>query len=190
MEEEMKSSVMIGGKSDSYTRHQSDFYATPEDCTLALLQHFGRLFADHKVWEPACGDGAISKVLLRDGFDVESTDLRDSGYGSHGVDFLTSDLRGGAIITNPPFNLADRFINRSLQFGVPFAMLLKANYWHAAKRVDLFYKKPPRAVLSMAWRPAMAPVRGKSATMDFIWTVWDATDRQEPTQYVVTRRKK
>jgi len=34
------------------------------------------------IWEPACGDGAISKVLLAAGFDVVSTDLIDRGFGT------------------------------------------------------------------------------------------------------------
>jgi len=34
-----------------------------------------------QIWEPACGDGAISRVLEAAGYQVISTDLIDRGYG-------------------------------------------------------------------------------------------------------------
>jgi hypothetical protein len=130
------------------------------------------MFDKGRVWEPACGDGAISKVLEANGLDVVSTDLYDRGYGKGGMNFMTSDCTCGSIITNPPFNLAAQFIERAAEKEVPFAMLLKATYWHAAKRSELFNRTRPLAVMAMSWRPAMSPERGKSGTMDFIWTVW------------------
>ena len=56
-----------------------DFYATPPEATRALLsvEDF-----DGLVWEPACGHGAISRVLVNAGYSVVSTDLIDRGYGS------------------------------------------------------------------------------------------------------------
>ena len=168
----MKSSTMIGGESNQHGRNAADFYATPPECTIALLDEFGWLFEGSRIWEPACGDGAISKVLEEHRLDVISTDLHDRGFGMEGMNFLTSDCHCGSIITNPPFNLAEQFIERAAEKEVPFAMLLKATYWHAAKRNDLFNRTRPLAVMAMSWRPAMSPERGKSGTMDFIWTVW------------------
>lgn len=168
----MKSSTMIGGISNQHGRNAADFYATPPECTAVLLENYGGMFRNGRVWEPACGDGAISKVLEADGLDVVSTDLHDRGYGEGGMNFLTSDCSCQSIITNPPFHLAAQFIERAVQKEIPFAMLLKATYWHAAKRTELFNRTMPLAVIAMSWRPAMSPERGKSGTMDFIWTVW------------------
>jgi len=183
----MRSSTIIGGSSDSNERQSADFYATPPECTKALLKEYRHLFSGKNIWEPACGDGAISRVLESEHFTVRSSDLHDRGYGVSGIDFLKSNCRGGAIITNPPFNLAEEFIRHSASFGVPFAMLLKATYWHAAKRYDLFYDTSPLAVVSLAWRPAMSPERGKSATMDFCWTVWDREPSRN-TRYCIQKR--
>lgn len=183
----MRSSTIIGGSSDRNKRQSADFYATPPACTNALLKAFRPLFLGKTVWEPACGDGAISRVLESEHFIVRSSDLHDRGYGMSGIDFLKSDCKGGAIITNPPFNLAAKFIRHSASFGVPFAMLLKATYWHAAKRYDLFYDTRPLAIVSLAWRPAMSPERGKSATMDFCWTVWDKVPSPETNYYIQKR---
>ena len=170
----MKSSTMIGGTSTQHHRNAADFYSTPPECTIALLKNYGGMFSQGRVWEPACGDGAISKVLEADGLDVVSTDLYERGYGDGGMNFLTSDCSCQSIITNPPFHLAAQFIERAVQKEVPFAMLLKSTYWHAAKRNELFNRTRPLAVMAMSWRPAMAAMRGKSGTMDFIWTVWRA----------------
>ena len=183
----MKSSTMIGGKSNQHGRNAADFYATPPECTAVLLENYGGMFRSGRVWEPACGDGAISKVLEADGLDVVSTDLQDRGYGEGGMNFLTSDCSCQSIITNPPFHLAAQFIERAVQKEVPFAMLLKATYWHAAKRSELFNRTRPLAVMAMSWRPAMSPERGKSGTMDFIWTVWGSKPSLE-TKYIVSKK--
>ena len=86
----MRSSVIIGGKSPKNDRNAADFYATPPECTIALLNCFEWLFRGRRIWEPACGDGAISKVLEERNFRVVSTDLHDRGYGDSGMNFLNA----------------------------------------------------------------------------------------------------
>ena len=78
-----------------------EFYPTPPEAVRALLsvESF-----EGSVWEPACGDGAISKVLEAAGYQVVSTDLIDRGYGAGRQDFLKSDRTFAKnIITNPPY---------------------------------------------------------------------------------------
>jgi hypothetical protein len=185
----MKPSTIIGGASSQHGRNAADFYATPPECTIALLNNYQRLFEGSRVWEPACGDGAISKVLEGRRLDVISTDLHDRGYGKGGMNFLTADCNCGSIITNPPFSLAADFIKRAATKEVPFAMLVKSTYWQAAKRYDLFQRTKPLAIIAMSWRPAMSPERGKSGTMDFIWTVWDRKPAKK-TEYILQRKNK
>jgi hypothetical protein len=43
---------------------------------------------DGDIWEPACGDGAISKELIKAGYTVVSTDLIDRDFGDGQADFL------------------------------------------------------------------------------------------------------
>jgi hypothetical protein len=86
-----------------YEREGRDFYATPPWVTEALLRHVRFRGA---VWEPCCGDGAMSSVLADHGYDVVSTDLVDRGFGTPGVDFLASHsvpLGCRSIVTNPPY---------------------------------------------------------------------------------------
>src|SRR4051794_29054930 len=66
-----------------YERAGQDFYATPTWVTEALLRHV-RLRGP--VWEPCCGDGAMSTVLATHGHEVVSTDIVDRGFGEPGVD--------------------------------------------------------------------------------------------------------
>jgi hypothetical protein len=173
----------IGGPSKKHKRSEADFYPTPPECTHALLD-FLKLDPKLIVWEPACGDGAISIVLEQRGYSVNSTDLRiDSGYGVGGVDFLTSEKKGDILFTNPPFNLSVEFINRCFELDLMlFALILKATYWHSLKRVNLFNRTNPRYVLPFTWRPNMCPERGSSPTMDFMTTVW-VKDYKGPTEY-------
>lgn len=86
-----------------YEREGRDFYATPAPVTEALLRH---VRFRGRVWEPCCGDGAMSSVLAGHGYDVVSTDIADRGFGTPGVDFLgcgdvPEDCR--SIVTNPPY---------------------------------------------------------------------------------------
>ena len=93
-------------------RHPEDFYPTHPTITQMLLD---REELDGTIWEPACGQGDMSKVLIGRGYDVLSTDLIDRGYGEGGIDFLDDDQisRFGQfdnIITNPPFTFALDFV--------------------------------------------------------------------------------
>jgi hypothetical protein len=98
---------------DSYKRVQDDFYPTPPRGIESLLRV--ETF-DGPIWEPACGDGAISMVLKAHGYAVESTDLVDRGYGKPGIDFLMEFAPlAPNIVTNPPFKLAVLLVRKSLE---------------------------------------------------------------------------
>ena len=64
-----------------------DFFPTPRWATFALIDN-EKFSGD--IWECACGDGTMSKVLEETGCTVLSSDLHDRGYGEIGLDFLTS----------------------------------------------------------------------------------------------------
>ena len=114
-----------GGKDPG--RQAQDFYRTPEASTRALL----RVEAlPRRVWEPACGDGAISRVLEAAGHGVLSTDRVERGYGEAGRDFLMERVpTDRAILTNPPFALADPFALHALRLGAPMVCLFMRLAW-------------------------------------------------------------
>ena len=171
----------ICGGNTSYKRNASDFYPTPPEVTNALLD-FLRIPYDTKIWEPACGRGDMTKVLIERGYKVIGTDIDD------GIDYLNADIPDGIrfIITNPPFSLSEQFIKRSIYHNVPFAFLLKSQYWNAKKRYDLFKKYPPSFVLPLTWRPDfLFKTRGNgSPLMDVMWCVWDQNRTFGETRFI------
>jgi hypothetical protein len=86
-----------------YDREWRDFYATPVWVTEALLRH---VRFRGSIWEPCCGDGAMSTVLAAHGYKVVSTDIAEHCFGSPKIDFLACrNLPAGcrSIVTNPPY---------------------------------------------------------------------------------------
>ena len=178
MEEKKSASAsrIVGGNT-AYKRHESDFYPTPANVTCALLD-FLELPIGTTIWEPACGEGHMAEVMRDYGYEVIATDLQQ------GDDFLTSgDYNCDWIITNPPFSIADQFIQRCVRSGRPFALLLKSQYWHAKSRLGLFRNNPPTFVCQLTWRPDFTfKTRGKgSPLMDVMWVIWE---RGSITRYV------
>ena len=103
-----------------YERKGRDFYATPSRVTEALLRH---VRFRGPIWEPCCGDGAMSTVLGAHGHEVVSTDIVDRGFGTPGVDFLacrTVPENCRSIVTNPPYGDTGSQIGQSKS---PAAML-------------------------------------------------------------------
>ena len=175
----------LANSSTTHKRRELDFYPTPPDVTHALMEYLD--MRPGVVWEPACGDGAMAEVIKDYGQEVISTDIRETGYGEGLVNFLTTEKKCDAIITNPPFNLSEQFILHALGQADVVAMLLKSQYWHSKKRSALFKNHPPDAVLALTWRPDfMGGERGGAPTMDVIWTVW--VDGFYQTKYHVLER--
>ena len=161
----------ISGGNSARGRRQADFYPTPPEATVALLQ-FLNLPKNTTIWEPAAGEGDMSDVLQTCFETVYTTDILD------GTDFLKSSIDAADwIITNPPFSLAEDFIRHAAKIEKPFAMLLKSQYWHASKRLALFEDIPPSYILPLTWRPDFffkERENGNSGSplMDVMWCVW------------------
>lgn len=151
-------------------RRPLDFYPTPESATVALLPYISHF--PEPIWEPAAGTGSIVKVLRKARRSVVATDIERRGFPLAGCfDFLTTTVsRGKSIVTNPPFNLAEEFIETALAHTPFVALLFKATFWHAARRADLFRSHPPARVLALTWR---LDFTGQGAPhRDVIWCLW------------------
>lgn len=96
-----------------------------------------------KIWDPACGYGTIPQVFNARGHKALGTDLADRGYGVGGQDFLSFSRKWvrptQAIVCNPPFSLADKFIRQAKQFTTEKAAFLLPLKWLASQtRYDFF----------------------------------------------------
>jgi hypothetical protein len=169
---------------DHENREKDDFYPTPPAAVEALLkvERF-----EGAIWEPACGDGAISKVLEKEGYRVVSTDLVDRGYGESRRDFLM-EYRPEApnIITNPPFKLGIEFVRKALDLTTgKVAMLARLAFLEGAERRELYDSSPIARVWVFSKRIQM--LRSGIATSDnggmvaFAWFVWEHGYRGQPT---------
>ena len=116
----------------SQTRQKDDFYPTPLVAIESLLDNEN---FDGDIWEPACGNGAISKPASLYN-NVISTDLNDYGYGDSGIDFLMeSKLLAPNIVTNPPYKLAQKFIEKAIDLGAKkHCWLLRLSFLEGQQR--------------------------------------------------------
>ena len=172
----LQSHRVTGVAVDRDAREKDDFYPTPPEGTEALLRV--ETF-DGPIWEPACGDGAMSKVLEAAGYSVVSTDLLDRGFGQSRVDFLMEQRAlAPNIVTNPPFKMVSPFIRQALRLSTrKVAMLLRLACLEGNERGEIYETTP----LARVWvfkrrlqfkRPGWEDT-GAGGMLPFAWYVWD-----------------
>lgn len=112
----------------------SDIFYTPAWAVKILTDFIN--FKNTTVWECACGEGHISKILEEVGAAVIETDI------TTGRNFLswTPEFHWNYIVTNPPFSIKDLFIERCFELGTPFCLLLPINALEGKKRQDMYLK--------------------------------------------------
>jgi hypothetical protein len=160
-----------------------DYFPTPAWATHALMEN--ECF-EGEIWECACGDGAMSRVLASKGNNVRSSDLFDRGFGEIGIDFNTAKTCSDNIVTNPPYNSAEGFVRSGVKLARrKFALLLRLAFLEGANRANTIYTEyPPSRVWVFSERITFYPagaVRGGSGTTAYAWFVWDK-DAQSETQ--------
>lgn len=160
---------------DHANREKDDFYPTPPEGTRALLsvEKF-----DGAIWEPACGNGAISMILEESGYPVISTDLVDRGYGTSRVDFLMEYTpRAPNIITNPPFKMVAPFMRQALGLSTgKVALLLRLACLEGTERREIFASTPLARVWVFSKRLTMyreGKATGEGGMLAFAWFVWE-----------------
>lgn len=164
-----------------------DDFPTPPWATRALVEHV--LNEDTKQMtclEPACGAGHMAKVL-REYFDrVDASDIAMYGYGQT-ADFLQDEnvREYDWIITNPPFGLAEKFVNRALEVAtIGVAILVRTVFIESAGRYErLFRERPPALFAQFVERVPM--VKGRldpkaSTATGYSWLVWRKNCREAP----------
>lgn len=169
-------------------RQAEDFYSTDPEAVKMLLEM--ETF-NNNIWECACGEGHLSKQMEKMGYNVYSTDLIDRGYGVGGVDFLAqAEQFDGDIITNPPYNKAYEFIEKSLELipeGNRVAMFLKVQFLEGKKRKELFAKYPPKIVYVSSSRILCAKNgdfenirKSGGSAVAYCWFIWEKGFKGDP----------
>jgi hypothetical protein len=182
----------LGNKRDKLAARGDDLYETPAVAVHALM---GVERLPRKIWEPACGPGAIVRVLRDAGHTVYASDLRDYGCpeSEAGCDFLLERrawMGAEAIITNPPFKLAARFAEKAIGMVPRVYFLLRLAFLEGgnsrseagqARRFALDGGHLARVWVFRKRLPMMhrAGWEGRKANsgMAFAWFVWDREHR-------------
>jgi hypothetical protein len=166
-------------ESNLWEREANDWYVEPEWCSL-------RLFEEEKfegqIHDPACGRGTIVISALKSGMVAAGSDLVDRGWDSTLTphNFLESEHRRDNIVCNPPFAVAEKFLEKALELAHrKVALLLPANWVQGDKRSRWLQSTPLRCVYFITPRPSMPPGhvleaggRPGNGTTDYAWFVW------------------
>jgi hypothetical protein len=167
-------------------RHEAadsaDDFPTPPWATRALIEHvIGSAAVDGmSCLEPACGRGYMATPLAEYFKRVEASDAYRYGFAPV-RDFLIypfEALSHDWVITNPPFRLAEEFVERALfvaRKGV--AILARTVFLESVGRYEgIFAGNPPTKFAQFSERVPM--VKGRvdpkaSTATGYAWFVWE-----------------
>ena len=171
-----------GNKAAPLNERKDDLYESPPEAVTALLRVEKLPLV---IWEPACGPGAIVRVLRAAGHQVYATDLvnyESPDQDESRWDFLSeTQLPIGveAIVTNPPFKNAGEFVAHALELCPKVMMLLRLAFLESTKRTPILDNGPLARVhvfrrrLPMMHRHGWTGPTNSNSGMAFAWFVWD-----------------
>lgn len=194
----MSDGLSITGRKKTDDKY--DFYETPkwasEKAIEAMLKD-GYLSNSDDIYEPCCGAGAISDVLIEHGFEnIRCSDIQDADYikGEKGVDvYDIEDNSCDVVFTNPPYNLmtlkekkGGSMLKEFLRISKKKVILLvNVFFLSSQERKELLENSHLRHVYIHSDRVTMFPFgeeKPKSTgTKMFVWCVWDKEYNDKPT---------
>lgn len=148
--------------------NEFDFYPTPLWCLENLKVDWGSFVTAH---EPCKGSGQLLDYLEEQGLDCSYSELRE------GKDFFDWNGNVDLILTNPPFTLAQEFIEYSIAHADTVIMLLRINYLGSKARHDWWKANKPTALHVLSKRPSFTGVNTDSS--EYAWYIWDKTEKTE-----------
>ena len=145
---------------------------TPKNAILPLLDFIKHLNKDKLViWDCAYGSGRLAEHFNDFGYDV---------VGFPQCDFLKPELENvvhgfDVIITNPPYSIKDKFLERAFKIGKPFAFLLPTKALGEQKRGEMFRKYGIQMIVPNERINFEIPSKKKSAWFHTSWFLygWD-----------------
>lgn len=156
----------------------SDDFQSPKWIIEPLLPYLPKHWT---VWEPACGTGMLVESFQEHGYKVKWSDINRDPREDY---FTFSPKSFDVIVTNGPYSIKTRWIERTLEFDKPFALLLPLAALSTLKRQAL-YKKFLLQVMVLDHRIDFVTPSGEGtgAWMD---TAWYTRGLNLPSQGTIT----
>ena len=169
-------------------RQNEDFYATDPVATewLLKLENIHDVVIDNSV-----GEGDLMFPIIKSGrkvigFDIVNRFSQHPGFefrNENWLDFNPDKLLNADIIFNPPYKLAQEFVEHSINLveeGRKVCAFLKLQFLEGKKRKELFEKYPPKIVYVSSSRILCAKnadftgmrEAGGSAVA-YAWFIWE-----------------
>lgn len=171
--------------------HQLEHWETDPWAASAILAK--EILTQHVV-DPCTGTGILARAAMARGYQVTAADINDWGYsGTYLNDWLRSDdwirdrVAGSTVFMNPPFSMADKFVDTALAMGARKVVCFQRFAWYegsnvAGKRRGAWWERnrPSRIWIcgdrATCWLhsvPAAARAEKAGTPMAHAWFVWE-----------------
>ncbi len=161
------------------TDDRLNFYPTPLWGTRAFCEHVIDI-RGKTIWEPACGEGHMARALAEYALIVHASDVHPYRDDTVLHDFLMPGpplFSCDFVLTNPPFRLAEQFVERGLEIATTgVGILARSVFVEGVGRYRrLFKDRPPSVIAQYVERLVMHKGRvsedGSTAT-SYAWLCW------------------
>lgn len=198
-------------RSNARDSHKSDYYITPQKPILDVLSY---LIGDNKgmnelcdfydeeteeikplEWLDPCAGGDINnemsypKALKKYGITPTTFDIREDSKAEFKLDYLNTEIYDGkfdVIITNPPFNIATKIIEKAFQDvkeGGFIVMLLRLNFFGSKDRKKFWENNMP--IVTFVHHKRISFTNGSTDSIEYMHCVWQKGVKQDYTKLVI-----
>lgn len=173
---------MSGPTYNTALAKQAEAYETPRWAVEAILD---AEILTHHVVDPCAGRGVMGEAAI--GYDIYEFDKYNwDNENTDLADFLTDQFRlpdwveEFSVLMNPPFSLAQKFVERSMLLGArKIVCFQRFAWWESKGRREFWDKHPPNRVYicgnrASCWRFDIPEDQRKSGTTTaHAWFVWE-----------------
>lgn len=176
----------MGERHSTRERASDDWYVEPAWCVeklFKLVQFHGAIH------DPCCGGGVIPLTARNFGYHASGTDKVQRSKLFKVVDFFDEDRIFPNIVTNPPYKIAQKIIERALtRVDGRVAALVQTKFLASQGRYKLFTSMHMERIIIFSRRPSMPPgemlakhgeaIRG-GGSIDYCWMIWNVQKRNQ-----------